>query len=96
MLGSPAQGWIGVTLNFFWVLSLVVIYMLLNRVAGSQHVQNLFLVAALLNSESVALSLQIKDLLSLDVEEALASFKSRFKLSFLLPAFLQLPFRVVH
>ena len=88
LLCRPPNSRISVALNLFRVLSLIVIYMLLYRVASCQHVQNLFFVATLLHPKSITFTLHFKDLLSFNIKEALTSFKSWFKLSFLLPSFL--------
>ena len=69
--------------------------MLLHRVARGQHIEYLFLVTALLDSELVALPLHVEDLVSLHIQNCLALLKRRLELSLLLSALLELPFCVV-
>ena len=61
-----------IALDLLWRLILVIVDVLLYRVAGSQHIHDLFLVLARLNPQVVAFSLGVHGLLPLDVQNLLA------------------------
>ena len=82
--------------NFLWLLLLVVVDVLFDRVALGQHVQYLALVHALLDPVRIRLLLDVHDFFALFVEHVLAAFKGSFQLSLLFLALAELPFSLVH
>ena len=73
--------------DFFRLLTLVIVNVLLNGVVFGEHVKDFSLCRALLYAVSIALLLHIHDLVALYVQHVLASLQGSLQLSLFLSSF---------
>ena len=96
LFGYVCHGLRGEMRNLFRFLFVIVVNVLFDRVALSQHVQYLTLVHTLLNPVRIRLLFGFHDFFALFKEHVLTSFKGSFKLSLLFLALAELPFTLVN
>ena len=95
LIGSQAIGLLGIALDLFRCLLLVVVDVLFDGVAVGKHVKDVFFVFVLFEAHFVALALSLQDVLSFEVEHGLALLESCFELGFLFGALPALPLSFV-